>query len=714
MAGYLLTVARKRRFGIIAVIAGMLVVAGVAYWHARVRPMNVILVTLDTTRADHLGMYGYANGLTEAFDQFAQQGVVFENAYAPAPITLPSHATMLTGLYPPEHGLRLNGEDRLSADIPVLPEILKQHGYETAAFVSAFVLNSKFGLNRGFDAYDDDLSKATAEAFSGERRRDGKDVMDSALSWLGLRKSKPFFCWIHLYDAHGLYDMRKEMFGQRFAQTPYDAGIAAELLQFERLTSFLKEKQLTNNTMVVVVADHGEGLDEHLENEHGLLVYNTTLRVPLVFSGAGHCQPGLRISEPVSLVDLMPTLLDLLGIPISNQVRGRSLRPALRGATIAPVPCYAEAETPFSVNRWCPLRTLISGQWKYIHTNQPELYDLKNDPSELTNLITQAADQAVNLRNRLEELQESFVRVAPVKTNLSEADIAKLSTLGYAAMNRPDTDQVHPAIESLPDVKEMLPHLVKYEKARILGLNGNFPEAIALLREVVNARNDYEGAFFLLGEFLYQAKQFDEAVPAYRSAVNLRPDHLSARISLARALGAQQKFEEALHVLKETTSLAPKNWTACFLTAEAFVALKRYNDAIAQFRKTIQLEPAETIAYIHLAQLYVNLHQLRDAVLCYEQAVKTDPGNGVAVMGLLSVLVDLGDHKQALKYAQKYAAIAPGVFEARFNLGQLLNVNGQYAEALIELREAQKLRPRDPRPAPQIQQAEAALKRSGK
>ncbi len=299
---------------------------------------------------------------------------------------------MLTGLYPPEHDLRVNGEGRLSPEIPFLPEILKQHGYGTGAFIAAApVLGAQFGLDRGFDTYDDAAARLSTKTrpYGGERR-DGEEVVNLALDWLGQQTEQSFFCWIHLYDAHGPYDPFTEIYQQRFEQNPYDAGVAWEVRQFDRVNAFLKDRKLDSNTLVIVAGDHGEGLDDHGEHEHGMLVYNSTLHVPLVFVGLPECQPQTRVANTVSLVDLMPTVLDLLKIPSPDHISGRSLLPALKGQAIESRDCYAETEMPYFLNHWSPLKTMISDHWKYIETTRPELYNLEQDPGELTNLESTA------------------------------------------------------------------------------------------------------------------------------------------------------------------------------------------------------------------------------------------------------------------------------------------------------------------------------------
>ena len=714
MRSTLLLFGRKYRIGTAFVFTFIALIAAGAIWRSWSVPrLNVILVTFDTTRADRLGIYGYQQGVETGFDEFAKRGVVFERAYAPAPITLPSHATMLTGLYPPEHGLRLNGEGRLADTVPLLPQILRQQGYDTGAFIAAVVLDSMFGLARGFDTYDDDLSKATRAKFSDDRRRDGQAIMNSALAWLKRRKARPFFCWIHLYDAHGPYDMRSEFFGKKFEQNPYDAGVATELQAFDRLLAFLKEHKLDQNTMVVVAADHGEGLDEHLENEHAMLVYNTTLHVPLVFVGPRDCQPGLRVANPVSLTDLMPTVLDLLGIPAPRHVSGRSLRAALKGAPMSSTVCYAEAITPFELNHWCPLETVISGRWKYIQTTRPELYDLQADPGELLNLAESNVDECQQMRNVLEAMQESFSRSEAQKVKLSDQDRENLMALGYVAGGRQTSDAIRSTTEALPDIKDMLPYLAMYEKARLLTLQGNFEDAIGLVQEIVHARDDYATAFVLLGECLLEVKRPDEAVDAFQSALKLRPDFTKVRLSLARCLAAHGHFDEAVAELMEVIKQDPDTALNHYLLARALVELQRFDDAIVQFRQAIQISPDYLAAHLHLGQLFVKIDRPADAVPCFDHALRLDPTNGVAFTNLLKVLLQLGETESALKSAQRFAEGNPASFEARFNLGFLLTARKRYAEGISELREAQKLRPDDPRPLQQIQQAEAALKRAG-
>ncbi len=715
IVAFAFSTAKRRRLWF--VISGFiaLIVAGATHWYWSSPRLNVILVTFDTTRADHLGAYGYPHGLTKGFDDFARRGVFFVRAYAPAPLTLPSHATMLTGLYPPEHGLRVNGSGRLEREIPLLPEILKQHGYDTGAFIAAAVLDSQYGLDRGFSFYDDDLPKKRSRDHFGEPRRDGEDVMASALSWLRQRKSRPFFCWIHLFDAHGPYDFRPDVFGQKFEQHPYDAGVARQVQELERLTTFLTNRQLDANTLVVVAGDHGEGLDDHGESEHGMLVYNTTLHVPLVFVGPRECQPGKRVPDVVSLVDLTPTLLDILQIPAPQHVSGRSLRAALKGQAIGSRDCYAETDTPFVYNHWSPLRTVISHRWKYIQTTRPELYDLQNDPGEETNLAESAVEECRQMQNVLAVMQKAFVSAAAQNVRLSEKDRANLQSLGYLSGGklRGNATELKNA-EILPDVKDMLTHLAKFDKARHISMEGKLEESIALLQEIVEATNEFPAAGMLLGDCLAQAGHFDEAVTTYRSVLARRPEFVRARFSLGKVLAGQGRFDEAAVEFREFIRQDPDAATCHFELGQVLTNLQRFDEAVSEYREAIRIAPEFVVANIHLGQLLLALRRPQEAEACFEQALEYDPRSAAAHAHLMTVLVQTGQHDKAIEHGRRAVALEPNSFEARFNLGILLIAQGRHSDGISELREARRLRPDDPRPLQQIERVEAALNKDAR
>lgn len=699
--------ASKRRSAVIVALAlAALIVAGALYRHWSAPRLNVVLVTFDTVRADHLGTFGYREGLTTDFDDFANRGVVFERAYAPAPLTLPSHTTMLTGLYPPEHGLRINGYGPLSSGVPVLQDILKQHGYDTGAFIAAAVLEPKYGLARGFDTYDLPVDVP---------RREGQKVVDAALSWLAERTSRPFFCWIHLYDAHYEYEARPELFGKKFEKTPYDAGIAVVVQQFQRVLQFLHHGGYDEKTLVIVAGDHGEGLDEHMEVEHGFLVYDTTLHVPLAFVGPRDCRQGLRVAEPVSLADIMPTVLDILRIPAPEHVSGRSLVAAMKGNALASAPCYAEAEAPYDSYRWCPLRAVISGSWKYIETARPELYDLANDPGELRNLADADLDRRQQLRSLLMDAQAAFVQADTQNAKPSERDLANLESLGYAVGAGSATGSEHrESAEPLPDIKDKLPQLAKFEKAKQLGKLGKFEESIAFTRRLIDEADDYPSAYVLLGENLFRLNREDEAVAAYRTALEREPGFTRVRLILAQYFASHGRLEEAMTEFAEITKREPESALPHYEYAEILTAMQRSEEAIVQYREALRVEPGLVVANVRLGDLFAKLERFDEAVPCYERALEFDPKNTAARASLAKIYRQSGKSEKMIALARKAVELDPKSFDARSNLGNLLLSQERYQEAIAELREAQRLRPGDPRPGQRLQQAEAALKRSGK
>jgi arylsulfatase A-like enzyme/Tfp pilus assembly protein PilF len=698
----------RRRLSFLSSAFVALGVLGVTAWYWNAPRPNIVLVTFDTTRADHLGVYGYRQGLTEAFDAYARQGVIFDRAYTPSPVTLPSHATMLTGLYPPEHGLRVNGTGRLDEQIPFLPEILKQHGYETGAFISAAVLDSQYGLDRGFDVYDDRMPEKKISNRVSEPRRDGQDTVTSAIAWLQKRTTRPFFCWVHLYDAHGPYSHRPENFADRFLEQPYDAGVAWETRQFGRLTEFLKQSKRDSTTVVVVAGDHGEGLHEHLETDHGMLVYDTTMRVPLVFVYPPTCQPDIHVPDVVSLVDITPTLLDVAGIPALEHTLGRSLQAAMRGEAIGSRDCYAETDTPFMSNRWSPMRAIISDRWKYIETTRPELYDLEKDPRELTNLADTAVDERERMRGRLMDLQAALIPATAQNSKLSESDRAKLLSLGYLSGTNASVNQdAANGAKKLRDVKDMLPLLEKYDKARLWLTEGKFEEAIALLQQVVTATSEFPSAGYLLGNCLADTHRLEDAKMVYRTVLAQCPDFTIAHHKLGRICASQGDFGQAVIEFSEYLREFPDSAPDHFEMGSALVQLQKFDEAISEFREAIRLAPEFVEASISLGQLLVSLHRPNEGLEVFERAIEHNPDSAEAHAHLFLALVQTRQFEKALVHANQAIVLAPDSFENRFNLGVFLISQKRVAEGISQLREARKLRPEDPRPMQLIRQAGA-------
>ena len=484
------------------------------------------------------------------------------------------------------------------------------------------------------------------------------------------------------------------------------------------MNAFLKDRELDSSTVVVVAGDHGEGLNDHGEHEHGMMVYNSTLHVPLVFTGPHFCQPGTRVTSAVSLVDITPTLLDMLKIPAPEHVSGRSLLPAMQGQPMESRDCYAEAELPYFLNRWCPPRTVISDRWKYIQTTRPELYNLEQDPGELRNLLESAdlesADEEYQrMQILLSDIQESFRRTQAEVVDLSEQDLANLKSLGYVAgggaagdEDSSDTD------EELIDVKDMVPWVAKFEEAKHIASEDRLGEAITLLQEVANATDKFPMSDLRLGDLLAQEGRYDEAVATYRSVLERRPDFVLGHITLGRILAGQGQFDQAESQFREVIKINPRDAVGHLELAQLMAQLKRFDEAISEYRETLRIEPDSVPAHLSLGQLLAMRRRPGEAVACFEKALSYDANNVAAHENLMMVLAQTGHLDKAIQYGKRAVTLNPQSFEMRFNLGLMLIQSQLYADGILQLREAQRIRPDDPRPAQQIQQLESAMKKS--
>lgn len=563
-------------------------VAGIVVWYVRSpRPWNVLLITLDTTRADRLGCYGYGFAKTPVLDRLARQGTLFERAYAPVPLTLPSHASMLTGLYPPEHGLRNNGQAALPQGLPTLATELQAAGYETGAFVAAFVLDHKFGLQRGFKTYNDDLSLADPGLDGHHQYREGSLVIDAALRWLRPRSRKPFLCWVHLFDPHYPYLTHEDQFGTQFQERPYDAELAYVDEQLDRLISTLRESGALEHTLIVVVGDHGESLGEHGELAHSMTVYDATLRVPLLVVDPRASRPGQRVSEPVSLVDLTPTVLDLLGRRPLPTVSGRSLRPVLQGEPLPPLPCYAETDEPYHAGHWSPLRALITSQWKYIRSPRAELYDLLADPHELQNLATANPGQLDKLEGELTAWEGRMNQRLADNVALTEQERRALSGLGYASYRGKNGEQERP----LRDVKDMLPYYYKLNDGAAMIDAGRYDIAEPVLREVLAADPDYFAAHGELGRCLMRQKKYSEAVQSLRRAMELDPGAEGVQSMLGATLFLKGDYAAAVEALELAIRLNPDMYQNYFNLGMTLEKLGRPAEAIKHYEDCLERAP---------------------------------------------------------------------------------------------------------------------------
>ena len=654
--------------------------------------LNVLIVTLDTTRADHIGCYGDRLAATPIIDALATRGIKFDHAYTPAPLTLPSHASMFTGLYPPEHGLRTNGKESLNTGIPTLASLLRARGYETGAFVASFVLDSKFGLDRGFHTYDDDLTGTTPADEALHRNRNGDVVVDQALKWLEqLKQPQPFLCWVHLYDAHIPYVDHPDLFGKRFQDRPYDAEIGFVDVQIGRLLSFLKARKLEERTLVIVVGDHGEGLDEHLERRHGQMIYNTTMHVPLIVSLPGRLPEGKTVAAPVSLVDLCPTILDQLGLPLKTRVSGRSLTGLLHGKELAPRGVYGETDEPFLESGWSPLRSITTEKWKYIRTPRPELYDLVADPHETRDLSAEQADQMKSLEVQLAELEQQMDQRLGTAVQLSPEEQRRMESLGYVGGK--GIQDPAKSKSKLLDIKDMIAHYNELEDARHLIDSGKYDEATKRLKTLVAAAPQFELAEIFLGDIYFQQRDFAAAKAAYLAVLKRNPESALAETHLGDIAEAQGQFAAAIPHYQKALSQEPDSAKLHYNLGRMFMLLGNDQEAVPLFETALELDPGYVFALVEMGTAQFRQGQPAEALGYYETALKYDANSVPAHLNAAMVLAQLGRLDEVVEHLKHAAKVAPTDPEIQFQLGTILAAQRNGTEAAKHLEEALRLKP---------------------
>lgn len=657
-------------------ILAALLAAGAAglFWGRRTQPKhNLLLITLDTTRADHLGAYGYPRAQTPALDSLAARGTTFTRCFTNVPLTLPAHATVLTGLLPPEHGLRVNGGGRLPEEIPTLAEFFAGRGWRTGAFVAAFVLDRKFGLNRGFEVYDDYDVPGSDEIYDESamyRYRRGDRVADAALAWLAEDDDRPFFCWVHFYDPHRPY---------YFPSAPgeglkgaYDREIAFMDSQVERLLAFLRKRGLEEMTIVIAVGDHGEGLGDHGEDEHGLLLYNPVTRIPLIMTLPNPEGVPAKIDTLLSTVDIFPTVLELFGGEIPESLFGRSFAPALAGKPIAKGEVYLETEFPLTEYGWSPLAGLVAGEWKYIRAPREELYHLGKDPEETVNLFDLRPGRAEELKKRLSEIEGSLTVRETGPTKLEARERGILESLGYLGGGEASLD----LRKGLRDPKDLI------------GLRTEFIAAIDLINR---------------GETTVAERKL-------RDLAGESPESYVFRFRLARLLYDEERLEEAATAFRELALSFPGEYRTHYNLGKTLNRLGRFKEAIAELELALEIDPEETAGWNNLGLAFLRTGRLEEAVGVFERSIEIDKRQVDPHNNLGNALLALGRVKSAADRFARAVEIDPEFFEGRFNLGLALVRLGRNREAAAQFEQAIKLRP-DFLPARQ-QHAEA-LRRAG-
>jgi arylsulfatase A-like enzyme/Tfp pilus assembly protein PilF len=631
-------------------------VAGAGALPAPAKRPSVLLVTLDTTRADHLGAYGAAFARTPTFDTLARSGVRFERALAPTPLTLPSHATILTALVPRRHGVRDNTGFRLAAEVPTLAERLREAGYATAAFVSSAVLDRTGGLDRGFALYDDGVRVGDRSAF-GHVERAAAQTTDAVLARLP-DLAPPFFLWVHYFDPHLPY-VPPEPWRGRFQDRPYDGEIAYMDSEMGRLLEAVRRKDA--RLVIAVAGDHGESLGEHGEGSHGVFLYEATQRVPMVLAGPG-VPEGRVVASPAGLVDLAPTVLDLLGLPALGEIDGRSLVPSFRRGTLPATDYEMETFYPRFAFGWAPLRGLVRGPWKWIDAPRPELYDVAADPGERADLFRARPDDARRLARALAERVGADDPAPPPSDAESEERRARLAALGYVAGGG--------ATGSPVDPKDGIAWLADLEAGRRALQTGNPRDGIAPLERLVSRNPENLQAWIALGMCRLASGDPRRAEADLREAVVLAPDRALAWVRLGDALAARARTDEAARrearsAYEKALALHPREADA-YLGLLLVLALAQDGAAIDALAARARREGwSDPVFDTEIGLLALARGRAAEAEASLRRAVAADPGAARALEGLGKLAYGRGEAREAERWYARALEAAPSAALAK-------------------------------------------------
>ncbi len=637
---------------------------------SQINDYNVVLITLDTLRADHLGCYGHKKIETPNIDKIAREGITFVNAYTPVPVTLPSHTSIFTGLYPLYHGVRNNGTFKANDELETLTEILKRNNYQTAAFIGAFVLDSRYGLDQGFDYYDDYLKKDPNAMLMMYNERSAEEVINSASKWVEQKGENPFFLWLHCFDPHAPYEPPAP-FHTNYQGRLYQGEIAYVDWALGGFFSLLREKDLLEKTLIIITSDHGEGLGEHAEKTHAIFIYDSTLHVPLIMRFPGKNFANLKVSENASIIDIMPTILDFLHInrPSQSSFHGISLMDTI-GENKKPLKREILCETyyPYYNHNWSPLEGLRTDKWKFIKAPRSELYDLENDPRESDNLFSGKPKVVKQLEERMNQLQKKSVsefETTSAHLVMDQDTRERLKSLGYIWTSSVTST---PKPYSLPDPKDMITTLDYLNMGTYFYTLGDYERAVNQFKLMLKVNPKDVFTHFVLGYIYDKLDKTDLAIQELQEAINLDPTYVNAYNNLGTVYNRLGKIDKALEVFTIALELNPDYVELQDNLGVVYYTLKEYPKALERFQKAIELNPKRSETYNNIGSVYLAMGKSGEAEKAVLKALMLNPGFLEARNNLGSIYLTKKEYNKAEKEFKKLLAIDPNYVESWVNL----------------------------------------------
>jgi arylsulfatase A-like enzyme/Tfp pilus assembly protein PilF len=656
--------------------------AGATLWACRPSPSRdatvfpdapIVVISIDTLRADHLPLYGYAAGSTPNIDRLGREGIVFDALYSHCPLTLPAHASMLTGLLPPHHGVRDNIGFRLAPAHPTLATRFKAAGFRTGAAVSAYVLRATTGIAQGFDLYDDAIEVEGGTESIGNLQRDGAIAVEALSRWTSAQKGARLFAFLHLYEPHSPYTPPPR---HRGLAAPYDGEIAYADELVGRLMAALEANGLYDRAVIVLTSDHGEGLGDHGEAEHGIFLYREAVHIPLVVRLPRAIRAGTRVAGTVGQADLAPTLLELAGLQAAEGLDGVSLRGALAGAPPGH-PVYSETFYPRYHLGWSELFAATDGRYRYVRAPRPELFDLSTDTSEKRNLAAERGSVARAMNLWLEQRGAGGAASAPEEV---PADVReKLQALGYVG-----SAGTHLPSGALPDPKDHIQAYEDFKTGLSLRLGGRREEAVAQLRKVVRANPDMRDAWEMLGVTLTELDRKKEAIDALDRTIALDPTSAEPHLALARIFALDGRREVALQHAEVAARREPGKGYE--MQAQVLLDLNRPDEAAAAARRSLEADPRRAMSQFVLGVVAQKAGRYQDAVSAFakaEEANRLQKGSIVLTLHarIADCLARLGREADAEREFLAEIKDVPWSREGRVGLAMLYRSQGRDGDA---------------------------------
>lgn len=656
-----------------ALVAYMAVAQGfvpVAQGFSLANSPNLLLITLDTVRADRIGAYGHKGAATPVLDRLAAEGIRFADATTHSPLTGPAHAAILTGIYPGRFGVRDNASTPLPADATTLAELLRGAGYRTAAFIGAFILDRAYGFDQGFEEFDSRFERYALDQKLHAQRRGG-DIADAALAWIERAPSdRPFFAWVHLFDAHTPY-APPAPFAAKFKTRLYDGEIAYVDAQIGRLVQTLERRGILDRTLVMAIGDHGESLGEHGESEHGVFLYDSVLRIPWIVRLPARAHAGRVVDEQVRAIDLVPTTLDVIGLAPPKDMDGGSLKSVIEGrARRDPPLSYAESFYPRWHFGYAELRSVRAPEWKFVAAPTPELYDLRNDRAEASNVIATRATVGARLQAELGKIAASFGASDDAPAQPDPETLARLRSLGYVGLAAPGGSP-----HGLADPKDKIKELESFRPLvtrAIDHLKARRPDAaIAALKRLLPLNERSYELHLLLGDAYTQKADAERALGEYAAAATLNPSSAAPLLAAAEVELGRGALKEAERQIERAAALEPLAHEVPLLRGRLHERRGDAGEAFAAYQRSVQMNPSDPRPRALLANVSMAIGMLDVARDEFQVLFEMGHQPARSLYGLGQIAEARGDRKAAIGLYQKALQLNPALAVARKRLEAL-------------------------------------------